>query len=295
MEFRGEQGAVLAGIRIPAVPVPYALRAEDAVVRHDVPAVQHVHVPAGPVFQRQPGNPDVLAVAQVDQPAPGPSGNRMLVLVFFNFITQRCQLFLQPFLFRLDDVQGQLLSAAPDGSAAENPHVPAVCPGAVIHLPQVQQTLVAHHLCAFKPAPDLGQIIRRILRPLQHRAFLQPHRHAAVQPQGSGQVNAPGEENLFPLSAGVQRGLQRLRVQGCSVARGAEIRHRQAFRRLLRPRGNLADLFSVHLHPDRVLRFRLQPVKKAVRPVRLPHGSATQHRPVFRPRRRTFRLIPPQG
>src|SRR5699024_7517261 len=84
---------------VPAVAVPDALRAEGAVIGDDVPAVDHVDVPAGAVGQGQPGDADVPAVGQVHQPAPHPAGEGVLVFTAPDQVLHRGQLRLHPLLF----------------------------------------------------------------------------------------------------------------------------------------------------------------------------------------------------
>src|SRR5699024_6640163 len=109
----GKQGAPLAGIGVPAVAVPDPLRAEGAVVGDDVPAIDHVHVPARAVGQGQARNADVLAVGQVDEPSPDPAGDGVFALSGFDQVLHGGQLVFHSLLFRLDGGPGQGVAAAP--------------------------------------------------------------------------------------------------------------------------------------------------------------------------------------
>ena len=57
-------------------------------VRHNIPGIDHVHVPAGPVLQSKAGDAHVLAVAQVDQPSSGPARNGVLIFTFLHLVAQ---------------------------------------------------------------------------------------------------------------------------------------------------------------------------------------------------------------
>ena len=186
----------------------------------DVPGVDHLHVPAGPVLQGQAGDAHVFAIAQVDEPSPGPARNGIVVFALLHLIAQGGDIIRQPRLFRFDDVQGQGLPAAAYGSLSADQHVPAVGARVVVQIAQVQQALIAFHFGAFKAAGDFGQIIVGVCRSLQNRSFHQMDGHIAVQPQAAGQKHALGKIDFFLRPAIVQGFLQGGGIQGHAVSHG---------------------------------------------------------------------------
>ena len=58
--------------------IPPALQIERAVIGNDLVRVNHMHIPAGAVFQRQPRYPDILTVTHMDKPPSHTPGSYRL-------------------------------------------------------------------------------------------------------------------------------------------------------------------------------------------------------------------------
>ena len=217
---RGKQGAVLAGVGVPAVAVPDALRAEGAVIGDDVPAVDHVDVPAGAVGQGQPGDADVPAVGQVHQPAPHPAGEGVLVFTAPDQVLHRGQLVLHPLLFPLDGGPGQGVASAPDGPLAPDADVLAVGAGGMVQRAEVEQAGTAFHLGALEAAANAGLVVLRPVGALQDGVLFQVQFHIAVAEQGSAPIDPRRKIDTVPCPAGVEGPLQGGGVVGAAVAHG---------------------------------------------------------------------------
>ena len=191
-------------------------------VGDDVPAIDHVHVPAGAVGQGQARNADVLAVGQVDEPSPDPAGDGVFALAGFDQVLHGGQLVFHSLLFRLDGGPGQGVAAAPDGTLAPDADIAAVGPGGVVQRAEVEQAGVALHLGALKPAADAGRIGFRLLCALQHSAFGQIQLHIAVPKQRPAPVDPRREIDAVTCPAGVQGPLQGGGVVGLAVPGRAE-------------------------------------------------------------------------
>ena len=217
VEGAAKEGAVLAGIRVPAVAVPDALGAEGAVIGDNVPAVNHVDIPAGAVGQGQARNPHMGAVAQVDEPAPDPAGDGILIFAGLDQVLHGGQFLFHPLPLRGNGPPGQIVSAAADGALAPDADILAVGPGGMIQRAKVQQAGIAHHFGTLKAARDAGFIILRPGRPLQDGVLVQPDFQMAVAKQGAGAIDARREIDIFLRAAGVQNPLQGGGVVGFAV------------------------------------------------------------------------------
>ena len=176
-------------------------------------------VPAGPVRQGEAADAHILAVAQVDQPAPHPPRNGVLVFTGPDQIGHGGPFLLEALPLRLDGTPRQRIAAAPDNPFAVDPYPLAVGPCGVVQMPKVQQALVALHLDALKPAGDTGQVVLRAVGTLQHRTLLQIDLGVPMACQPSGQVDPRREVDHLVGAAVVQSPLQRRPVHGLAVPR----------------------------------------------------------------------------
>ena len=191
-------------------------------VGDDVPAVDHVEVPARAVGQRQPRDADLLAVGKIDQPPPHPAGDGVFVFAAGDQLRHGGQLLPQPLLLGLDGGPGQGVAAAPDGPLAPDADVAAVGAGGVVQPAEVEQAGVALHLGALKAAADAGRVGLRLGRPLQDGVPVQVQLHVAVPEQGPTAVDSRREIDAVPHPAGVEGPLQSGGVVGHAVPCRAE-------------------------------------------------------------------------
>ena len=300
IERGGKERAVLARVRVPAVAVPHALGAEDAVVGHHLVAVDHVHVPGRAVLQRQAADAHVFAVAQVDQPRAHAAGDRVVVFARCHQRGVFGEVVLQPLPLAVDHPQAEHLAAAGNRATAVDEHVLAVRPGRVIHVPEVQHARVARHLIALKAARDARQIVLHVRRALQHRALVEEDLHVAVAAQRARHVHARREIDAVAFPAVVKGALERGGVERLSVAASAigRLRHVDAAsargRLCLRGQGNRPGL-RLTGHAQFIAGLRRKAFDRAVRAVRLHRLSPVERHGIGLLRRGRFRLVPVQG
>ena len=268
-EAAGKEGAVRAGVRIPPVAIPDAGRLEEAVVRDNMVRIDHMHIPACAVFQRQTGDAHMTAVAQVDQPPAGTSRNRIVVFVFLHLVAEGLNIAPEAFTLRLNDAKAQRLSAPADFALPIDQDIFTVRPGCMVQGAQIQEALVAFHLRAFKTAVDLREVILRRFGSHQHRAFSDTQRHIAVQTKRTGEIDALGNHHACVRTARVNRLLQCLRIHGFPVAHRAEVRYRDLSEAFSGFHGGFAEQFVPHEDRKAADRFFRKLFQSAVGCIRL--------------------------
>ena len=96
-----------------------------------------MQIPGRRKAQRQICDPDISAVAHIDQPAPDSVGNGLGLLIFFNLIAKGSDVFLKVLGLNLGAGLCKEPSAAYDASAASDHNVFTVIGCIVIELSKV--------------------------------------------------------------------------------------------------------------------------------------------------------------
>ena len=202
---------------VDAVVVPVRVRLHVDVVHIDVLALVVGLVPAGRVTQRDAGDRDVRALAEVD----------VFRAVRLVGAVQFQRVFINAALDVLYHVVGGFETLAVDGTLAGDADV-----------------LLFHGEHHGHPAYiRVFHVVERVGRAEQHGAALEVQRHVAFQVDRAGEVLAGAEDEASAAAFvhRVDRALDRTRVQGDAVGLGAEVRNLVVLGRELRGAAQQGD------------------------------------------------------